>query len=400
MTHSMRVVGAGAILLGIVLGNAWGQTATPPEPGAPSPTPAPVLPAAPSTSDRELLDQARQMQKEAVAEQNGDKLAGALRLVMEVLGRNELDLDANLLAGEISIDRNDYNAAQSYFKRVFDLEPSNFRANLGLGRIWNANRTWRQAEMHLERALKAVENSNRKADEASVLRQLAISRLGSGRVPNAVQDAERARLADPPNLDNYQTYVEVLLTAARQTPREYLERSVTEVDGYLKAVAEQWGADPSNRELLLRLLGAYQLQQAVLEALHNSYYQRDIRNQPTNELLPNRQAEAAAALNRMTACVEERAAVQRLLQLHDAVLLAERATQLDTSNLDYLWTKARLYAQIQNNKKAIETCEQILKTDPNHAPARELLGVLGVQPTESTAPAPATEETTPAPAAP
>lgn len=397
MTQSMRVVGAGIVLLGVVLGNAWGQTATPPEPVTATPPAAP--PPAPSSSDRELLDQARQMQKEAVAEQNGDKLAGALRLVMEVLGRNELDLDANLLAGEISIDRNDYNTAQSYFKRVFDLEPSNYRANLGLGRIWNANRSWRQAEMHLERALKSVENSNRKTEEASVLRQLAISRLGSGRILDATKDAERAKLADPTNLDNYQTYVEVLLTAARQF-RDYLERAVTECDGYLKAVADQWGADPSNRELLMRLLGAYQLQQAVLEALHNSYYQRDIRNQPTNELLPGKDAEAAAALNRMTACVEERAAVQRLLQLHDAVLLAERATQLDSSNVEYQLTKARLYIQIQNRAKAVETCEQILKLDANNAQARELLGALGAQPTNSATPAPATEEATPAPATP
>ncbi len=352
-------------------------------PGAPTESPGPA-----ETSDNQKLELAQAKKTAATEEKKPELVRAALDLVQDVLKRDPINTQANILAGEIFLESNEFDSARDHFKMVLDIEPSNFRANLGYGKILNANRSYRQATAYLEKAERVAGDVKRTVDAKQAL---AIAYAGMGNVSKAIEKMDEVVRANPNDLDGLQTSVQIRLAAAGREAK-YLEGpggALAAAENYRKRAAEDVQQKPWDKDRLNRLSQAYDLELSAFRELHNSFYEHDARGQPTDKLLPGKSVDAAAALNRVAEKLSEHALLKLTLAQHDALMLAEKAVEYDPRNIKYLESLAGLYQRVQNRDRAVETCRKILELDPNHAQAKEYLQSLGE--TVTTQPAPAEE---------
>lgn len=362
-----------ALLIGPGAGGAPQETAPPPAQLAPD----------------EAMDLARQ--KLDAGELTPQSRSDALELVRAVLDRDPGNIKAKLLGGELLLEagpQTDFTAARKWFGDVLGLEPLNFRANLGLGKVWHASRYWRQAAQYLEKAEQVAPQDKR----AEVKRLLASVYAGMGDTGRALAKARESVEADPRDLDSREALVDVLLTAGARDP-QYLEQALTAADTYVAAAEGALNEAPAERKHAERLERAYQYRLGTLRAFLTSLYERDVHDQPTDRLRPGRQADAAATLARMAESTRRHAAVRTLLADHDAVVLLERAVQYEPDNLRHLEALAAAYERTRNGEGLVEACRRILQIDPNHAQARKVLGI--VEPSAATQPAATQPDATP-----
>lgn len=215
---------------------------------------------------------------------------------------------------------------------------------------------------------------------------------------SAVEKATEAAQGDPTGLDGLLTLVEIRMRAAERDPARHLGPALSDAENYLQKVKEAVQATPESLALLQRLDRAFELLLAVLRAYHNNLYERDIRNQPTDQLQKGREAEAAAALDRIVRLMRERALLHVTIVDHEAILAAEKAVEYDPRNISYLENLAALYDRTHQREKAIEVCQRILEVDPQHAGARAYLEAAGAP--AASQPAAESQPATTAPAAP
>ncbi len=326
-------------------------------------------------SDAEKLEKARELKEQAVEKGDSATLNVALELVQQILDADIANTRAHLLAGEIMIEGNEYDQARDHFMFVVDIEPNNLRANLGLGKIWVANRSWRQARVYLERADRVATDAE---DVAAVKRLLALAYAGMGKRAEALEEMQAAVRTDTDDLEVLDTAVEIHLRAASADPR-YIEPTTAIADQYLQKAKRHVEEKPFDRERLTKLNRAYDLHATALRTLHANYYRRDVRNQPTDELLPGKEAEAAAALNQIAQDLREQALLRLTMAEHDVLLIAEKAVEYAPTNITYLENLASIYHRVQNRRQAIETYQRILELDPDHAGARQYLESVGAR---------------------
>ncbi len=315
-------------------------------------------------------------------------LAEALDIVRAVLSREPDNVEANLLAGQILIDSNNYNLAREYFLKALDIEPASFTANLGLGKIYLANRSVRQAAFVLEQAEK-VAPADRRAETKLALAR-AYSQMGD--VSRALDKAREAVQADPANLDALGALAEIQLALARRDPRR-AETALEAADSLVEKTIRILAQTPWNRQELLRLKGAFGVQYSALQTYYYTLVQHNLRREPTDEVLPERISDAAAILNRMAETWRQQALLDLIFSEHDALMLSERAVQFEPENIKYLEYLAVSYQQMQvltakllgpevyrdtaMSESAVATCQKILAIDPDHEQAKRYLHAMG-----------------------
>lgn len=397
----MRRVAATLVLLGAAMGvmaqNA-GQPAPPqPKPAAGSRSSALLDP----RSTAEILAEVTSRFESYKQSRDTAVLQDALAEVEIVLKREQLNTEANLLKAEMAYEGNDYDAARTHYRVVLDVEPNNFRANLGLGKIWSANRAWRQAVNFLEIAERVAPDGTRAAE---VKQLLAVAYTSMGEVTKAIAKIEEATRMSPDNLDALNTLVNIRFQVASRDPAQ-ISKAVTEADGLLARVKQAVEKSPADVALLGKLDQAYDLVISGLKLLHNNCYERDVRGQPTTRILKGKETDAAAALSRLAEIRNEQALLALTLARHQIITVAAaKAVELDPKNVKYLEALATLYRDVNDRDNAVATAQKILEVDPNHKGAREFLQSVGVAPgAPTTQPASATTppaSATPAPAAP
>lgn len=330
--------------------------------------------AAPSATEK--LELARQKHESARETQDATVLQEAAALVQEVLAADPLNTEARLLAGEILMDANDYNGARDNFKAVLDIEPRNFRANLGYAKVLGANQAWRQATYFLETAEELATAPERVAE---VKRLLAFAYYYRGDLTKAMDKVTESLRAKPDDPDALLTAVEIRLSVASRDPRFLLgeDGALPSAERYLNDVKGKVQEKPWDRLELTRLSRAYDLLLSALGELHNSYYRRNAKNEPTDELQSGKEVDAAAALNRIAQTRSEQALVRLTLAEHETLMVAEKAVEYDPRNLTYLDNLLALCQRLKHQTKAIETCRKILAIDPQHAAARAYLESVG-----------------------
>ncbi len=367
--------------------SAWAVAQTP----APGPAAPPVRDATLETrSTPDLVADATAMLAEFKATRSESLLADARRVLGVLLTRDPLNTDANLLAGELGLEANDYDTARKYFMQVTQIEPNNYRANVGLGRIWNANRSFRQAVLFLEAAERVAPDIKRGSE---VKRLLASSYIGMGNVTKALEKIEEAIRLDPESLESLRARMDIHLQLAQRDPA-FISAAVSDTNDYLARVRKQAEAEPGNVERLREVEQAYDAAIQAVRTLHNSYYERDAQRRPTNRLLRDKEADAAAALNRLAELAGEVAVIRLTIANHDIIqFAAAKAVELDPKNVKYLENLAALYQRTNQREQAIETCRKILALQPSHAAARQFLDSVGVPVTSE----PAAESPSPAP---
>ncbi len=367
-----RVTLAALVLIGWACGSGWAQVPAGEEPPAQSA----------ARSVDELLDAIEAAWDSGFADQV--ELTDAVQTLKTILQTDPANVRANLLMGEILLESNDYNTARDRFKAVLNVEPSNFRAAFGYGKILIGNRYWRQAASYLETADRVAPEDKR----SEAKRLLALAYAGMGETSQALPKAQEAVHADPESLDALQTLVEIRQSVATRDMKQ-IEPALEDAERLVAKAIERVQAEPADRERLMRLDEAYSLEIDVLKAHHNSLYQRDFRNQPTDQLNAGKEAEAAAVLNRMANKVRLQNQLRLALAESDPnlVMLAEKAVEYDPENMKYLEDLLSLYTTIHNRERAIDTARRMLEAEPQNEIARAYLTSVGApleEPAEAT----------------
>lgn len=102
------------------------------------------------------------------------------------------------------------------------------------------------------------------------------------------------------------------------------------------------------------------------------YYAQQVQNYDdaqahfTQAVLKNPQFEAAYKF-RAAVCIDTQ-------QFEDALYDLEKALEIDSTYVDAIFEKARLYHEQDENKKALEELESLLKQDPDNSDAYALMG--------------------------
>lgn len=154
---------------------------------APPPASQPQAKAIDQMTVPELLSVAQQLRKSG-------QIAQAQSLVKVALVREEKSLEAHLLLGELSLELTPPDAlqAQTEFIAARRIQETDFRANMGLAKLYVATKSWRQALSHLKSAETTVPPD--KVAEYSTL--LAETYRNTGAMPEAFKSVDAALKAD------------------------------------------------------------------------------------------------------------------------------------------------------------------------------------------------------------
>jgi tetratricopeptide (TPR) repeat protein len=349
------------------------------------------------------LDPDQAVERARALQQNGHT-AEALDLLKSTLKAAPGHIEALLLAAEVLMASNDYDLARDYYKQVLDKEPSNFKANLGTGKIYMANRLWRQAVLFLEKA----ENVAPQDSRSEAKRLLAGAYAQTAQLQKALDKAQEAVQIAPDDLDALLVLVQVRQAVLVRDPKQ-IEPALADAEKYVQKSAQALARAPLDLKALARLDSAYDILVArppdaggVLQTYHNSFYQTDYRGRPTDKLQSGKGADAAAVLMRIADVVRQQALVTLVSAQHDAVVLMETAVKenYDAKNVKYLEQLALSYQQLQDltarlvgtpiadpelRDRTVAVCRKILELDPGNERARQYLQSVGAAPTSEPA---------------
>lgn len=296
----------------------------------------------------------------------------AQRNLQSLLKVDPKNVDARVVLGELLIQTRDFDSARNLLKDVLKDEPSNFRANLGLGRFYFDSHYPRLATAYLEKAAKVAPPGR----QAETLRLLASSLAGEGNRVAAVSTAEQAVNADPTDLSSIANLIQIYLEA------EQFENALERAKALVEAARQAHEAKLADRAALEQLIGAYQVQIRCLAAYYSLLCKRDSRGRPTDRLDAGKEAEAVRVLSEIATAQEETAKLNWELSYHQTLQIIEPVAGYQSeegrarleNNTGHLLNLAGLYWATHQTERAVELFNRIISlqkpSDANPAEAR------------------------------
>jgi Tfp pilus assembly protein PilF len=229
-----------------------------------APQDQPATPAQPLQKSIEQLSVA-ELLAAAQSLRNGGKIADAQVWVARALAKEDKNVEAHDLAGELYLaqERPDVLAAQKEFTTARQLQQNDFRANLGLGKIFAHSRVWRQARFYFLEAERVCP-----ADRVTeICIALAEANRNSGMMQDAFTAVQKAVDNDPTSLEARQMHVALLVDFGA------LDKALTENDETLRLAKEQVQKATTNRLTPLQnLYRAYDSRVAILQQQIARYF--------------------------------------------------------------------------------------------------------------------------------
>lgn len=323
---------------------------------------------------RAMLAQARQL-REAKDER------AALRIVKAVLERDERNIDALNEEGELNWILNDFDGTRRAFLYARQIQPNDFRANMGLGKLYANARNPRQAIYYFEVASRVAPADK----QAEVFTVLAAANREAGQSIAGIPFARKAIEADPKYIEGRITLVQLLIAA--QDFRAARDEAAPLVEQMRAAVEEK----PGNIEALRNLQRAYDLRLTTVQEAHRRLYVANADGSQSDQLSPGNEAEAAANLKEITDLFVRLAELNLMFTYLDAITFAERAVTYAPRDVEAMMTLAQLYRSVNNVGKAAETARNVLAVDKGNKAAHELLTQLGAPIEAPETPVPASQ---------
>lgn len=350
---------------------AFAQTEAPPA-APPGSAPAATPTAPPGERPiAELLEEARNLRTQK-------QYGRALDVIHAILARDAVNIEAKLLGGETAIEGNAYDDARTLFLDVTRQEPSNFRANFGLGKIYVANRSWRNATKYLESAEKVAPA----ADTGDVKRLLALALRGAGDRTKALAKAAEAVNLNRESIDALATMIDLQVDAGQ------LELALRDSDALLQLCVSAARREGAKKADVAKIDQAYAIQIQILSRLKSRLFEADARGAPTDQVVAGRERDAAALMFRWSEALRGQAEVRTTLQFYDAIELASAAIRYDPENVNFVLHLARLYRDIGSEAAASETYRRVLTLDANNEEAKRFLERTGAPASQPSGPTP------------
>ncbi len=304
-----------------------------------------------------LVEQARALREVGKVTESGQVLVQADEALRNLLASDPRNLEAKVLRGELLMDTGDTHGARGIFKEVIADDPSNFRANLAIGKIYVFSRYWRQATQYLETAAGVAPRDRR----AEALRLVAISYQGQGKRSEAVARARQAIASDPNDIDSLRLLVDIYMES------EDSERALESAKTLLETARRVREENPADRKALQDLISANQTQIRVLAQYYSSLSRRDARGRPTDQIAAGNETEAVRVLSEIAYRSEETAKLSWELSYHQTLQLLEPVARLQPDairerllrNTRYLTDLAALYEATHQDNHAAEVYQLI-----------------------------------------
>jgi len=318
----------------------------------------------------------------------------AVTLLNLVLQRDQTNIDALRLAGDIAFETNNAEQAQKYWFRALEIQSNDFVANFGLGRLHLASGSNRNAMHYLETA-ESVVPADPPELRPQVLIALAQAYRGSGHRDKAVATIERALQLAP---ESFQAqYVLVVLrteVAAREGTEEDFDRALTDAERLVRTAQNDLQSKGTTLVRLQALQAAYQTKLQVLQAFGQILFERNLDGSFSDRVLSGREALAVKTIRRTVEVMLQQADLSRTMSYFRPLALAARAVEIDGgTDPSTLLVLGSLQLATGQWDPAIETFQRVLELDPANEAARRHLEAL-----QARRPAPATTApATPAP---
>lgn len=289
--------------------------------------------------------------------------AQARPYVESVLAREQNNAQALSLKGEILEQTDQRDMARQEYLAVREIQPNEFRANLGLGRLYVESNMYRQALVYLNIA-EPVAPPERKP-ELYVL--LARAQRGVGNRNGAIDAVNRALEADAANFEAW------LYAIAIMVESDEYDRAVAATGELVRIAQDEMMKDRSSRDGLVKLGTAYDTRLGVLRAYHQRLYIRNVDGTFSDQLLPGMEKGAAAMLRDVVETMVLQAEVERTLRLYTILPIAEQAVKYDPSSAQTWMHLGLLYVNTAQYEKAAEALRRVLEIQPDNAQAAEQL---------------------------
>ena len=284
-----------------------------------------------------------------------------------------------IVQGEMSLGLGDLAPAREAFRLVYGQFPNDFRANLGLGRLYMLGSYWALAAPYLETAAKVAAPD--KASEA--FRLLAECYRGEGRFKAAVEKAKEAAAGRP---SDYQTLMTLVGTL---NDDKQFETAATEAQKLHHLAEGQVKAAPADAKMLQRLLDATGIYEQAVRGQYVACLAKTAGGASLDLVVKGKEPDAAAALHKLIDLLQLEADLSRLMTYHRMVEFGERLVKLAPDNPDYWWQYALMLRETRQNDAAVEALRTVLKLRPGDAGATHLLEDMGASATPPATSAPA-----------
>ncbi len=372
-------------LLAVIAGvTAWAQQ--PPAGGLDGAGQPPLAEVPDEVQIEQRLQLARQLYDRALADpaRNNVDFAKAVEQLESVLKIDPTNLEANLMVGEISMDRRDYNNARGYFKKVLRIQSNNFRANYGMAKYYMLSRVWRQAVLYLKEA----ERVSPPDELTDVLVLLSQAYMEERRLADAKEVVGRAIQADP------SSYAATRVGLAVALAMEELDTALEQADRLIKVSQQEMIESGLQIDLAKRFVESFDVKVEVLKQIHNSLHRRDARNQVTDEPVAGKETEIAEVLLRIAETRSNQMPYLETITYIELLPLLQRAIELAPSDLRYRKAQANVMATAGMGKQSLEAWREVLRIAPGDEDAQRAVEFLqsqlsGAAPQGQPQPAPA-----------
>ncbi|RMF79864.1 MAG: tetratricopeptide repeat protein [Planctomycetota bacterium] len=303
----------------------------------------------------------------------------------EILRRDEANVEALLIDAKVAEEERDVNRARERYLAVRAVQPNDFDANYGLGKIYVRKKIYRQAAYYLENAV-AVAPPDRAAD---VLVQFAQAKRGMSKTSEALDAAARALGLDQENTEAIQ------LVVTLSTELGNFEQAIRAGQALVQITSKKAQESPGDVEAVQRVYMAYD----SLREVYRRYFSRLFQTEPdgtvTDQIVPGNESDAAATIARIIDIELLQAELRMKLKHFELLPLAERAVQFDPTNIAAWMQYGLLLKSTSQFDAARQAFERILELKPDNAEALKQLASLGAS---GAASQPATEPAASAPA--
>lgn len=320
----------------------------------------------------------------------GNRLVDARSIIKILLNRNDRNLEALVMEGELSLELTppDIEAAKKAFHDVLRIQDNDFRGNYGMGRILYQQGSWRNALLYLQKASTATP-----ADKvAAVQSRLAQCYNMCGEMRSAFDAVQKALAADPKDIEPREVNIALLLKSRS------FDRALTEADILIELCKQAIPSARVKREALFKLASAYNVRLNVLQRLGDGHFAIGSDGNPTDRVLPGREKIASQLFRQVAETYIMIGDLNRVLSLFTTLEFAMRAAAADPSDVDALLLVGALQRSTSQFDEAVVTFRRVLELDPANARARDELTALGASETPA-APESTTSQPTSASAA-
>ncbi len=316
-----------------------------------------------------LADQARQT----------GRYTDAINLLNAVVqrGHGQTDLDVLRMLGDIAWDMGNAEEARKQWTLVKRVQPSDFGANWGLGRIWLRSGQPRQALGYLETA-KNVIPSDKPELEPQVLLGLAQAYAGSSYRRKAIETVEQVLELDRQNLDGW--YMLATLRAQAAVTLDDFNEALSDASQLVAIADSDVKTYGMTLERLQRLHKACELKRAVLSACGRVFFEQNPDGRLSDRLLPGMERPAARVFSILVDTWMWQADLERTMEHFRILEVAAKAVEYDGgTDPDTLLKLGSLQAATGQLADALETLRRVLVLDPANLAARQQLDALQKQ---------------------